>query len=212
MKRLAKALDDAYGRPQPWEPKTPLDELVFTVLSQNTNDANRDRAWASLRKEFPDMEAVLAADVREIERAIAVGGLHAQKAKRIQAILRRVKRERGSLDLDRLRGMTDDAVRTYLMSFDGVGPKTAECVLLFSLGRPGFPVDTHIDRVSRRLGLVPRSASTDLAHDIMRGLVPPEDRFAFHLNLITHGRRTCKAPAPLCNSCSVRALCLRRLP
>jgi len=209
--KLTRALDAEYGRPQPWDPKSPLDELLFTLLSQNTNDTNRDRAWASLRAAFPRLEEILAADVAEVERAIAVGGLHAQKARRMQAILRRVQAERGRLDLDHLRDATDDEARAYLMSFDGIGPKTTECVLLFSLGRPAFPVDTHIDRVSRRLGLLPARVSTDEAHTILRDLVPPEDRFAFHLNLIAHGRKTCKAPTPLCNTCSVRALCRRRL-
>jgi endonuclease-3 len=193
--------------PTSWEPIDPLDELINTILSQNTNDLNRDRAYHALRAKFPTWEAVRDAPLPQVMAAIKSAGLANQKGPRIQQVLRRITEERGELELNFLRDWPADEARTWLMSLDGVGPKTASIVLLFALGKPAFPVDTHIHRVTGRLGLIPPKTSAEKAHEILEELVPPEWYHSFHLNVIEHGRQVCKAQRPLCERCALQKHC-----
>ena len=190
-----------------WDPIDPLDELINTILSQNTNDLNRDRAYHALRAKFPTWEAVRDAPAGQVITAIKSAGLANQKGPRIQQVLRRITAERGELDLNFLRDLPTDEAKAWLTSLDGVGPKTASIVLLFALGKPAFPVDTHIHRVTGRLGLIPPKTSADKAHGILEELVPPEWYHSFHLNVIEHGRQVCKAQRPLCQQCVLQKHC-----
>lgn len=205
--RIIAALEKEYGRPRHDKRKDPLSELVFTILSQHTSDTNRDRAWESLWKEFDSWEEIATAAPRRIENAIRVGGLAPTKSRVIRDVLKRVKEDQGSYDLDLLEGMGMEEAEAYLRSFKGVGIKTIRCVQVFSLRQPAFPVDTHIYRITRRLGLVPEKADPEAAHRIMQSLTPPQEVLPFHMNLITHGRRICKAGRPLCEDCLLRRSC-----
>jgi endonuclease-3 len=184
-----------------------MDELISTILSQNTNDANRDRAFASLRRSFPTWEAVRDAPPPAVVQAIRPAGLANLKGPRIQAVLRAITEERGGLDLRFLRRMPPEQAIDWLLRFKGVGRKTAAIVLLFSLGMPAFPVDTHIYRVSGRLSLRPERCSLEQAHDLLARAFPPETYYAAHLNLIRHGRQVCRARKPDCPACTLRRLC-----
>jgi len=204
---IHKALIQEYGQPQ-WNPRLePLSELVFTILSQNTSDVNRDRAWKRLKDRFPTWEEVLTADVEEIADAIRPGGLAEIKALRIKEALWTIEKERGALDLSFLKNMGVDEARDWLISLKGVGPKTAAVVLLFSLGMAAFPVDTHVHRVSQRLGLIGPKASREQAHRLLEELLPPEIYYPFHLNMIAHGRQVCKAQNPRCEICVLQEHC-----
>jgi endonuclease III len=187
--------------------KDPLSELIFTTLSQNTSDVNRDRAWASMKRAFPTWKAVLAAKPAELERAIAVGGLAKTKAPRIQAILREVIEREGRPSLARLKKMGDEEVATYLETLPGVGPKTIACVLAFSLERPRLPVDTHVHRVGARLGLFGERTSARDAQTAIEAVVPERQRVETHVSLIAHGRTTCTAQRPACDRCVLADLC-----
>ena len=198
---------DFYGYPEWRNPLPPLDELVSTVLSQNTNDNNRDVAFERLRQRFPDWEAVRDGDEKDVIEAIRPAGLANQKGPRIQAILRQVTEQRGRLDLDFLRDMDVDEARQWLENFKGVGPKTAAIVLLFSLDMPAFPVDTHIYRVSGRLGLRPEKLSVEQAHEYLESIFPTEAYYPVHLNLIRLGREICQARKPRCPSCPLNDVC-----
>ena len=184
-----------------------MTELVLTILSQNTSDTNSGRAFMRLRQRFPTWEAAMEAPAGELEAAIAVGGLAKQKAPRIKASLRAVYEARGSWDLDFLRGLPLDEAKAWLRALDGVGPKTAACVLMFALGRPALPVDTHVLRVAQRLGLVPPKATAERAHDILEAMLDPHDVYPFHIMLIKHGRRLCRAQRPLCEACPLLDIC-----
>jgi endonuclease-3 len=197
----------AYGEPEPPSDRDPVHALVLTILSQNTNDRLRDIAFSRLREDLPTWEQVRDAPVERIGRAIQVAGLWQQKAARIKEVLQRLTEEQGSLTLDFLRDMPMEEARQYLLSFKGVGPKTAAIILLFTLDMPAFPVDTHVHRVTRRLGLIPDSTSREKAHDLLEALLPPEIYYAFHINLIRHGRATCRARSPRCETCPLRNLC-----
>ena len=204
---VRKRLLDAFGQPI-WRVKLPaLDELISTILSQNTNDVNRDRAFDSLRAAFPSWEAVRDAPSEAVIDAIRVAGLANQKGPRIQAVLQAITEELGSLDLSLLAEMPVDQARDWLLRFKGVGPKTAAIVLLFSLDKPAFPVDTHIYRVSGRLGLRPEKMSADKAHDHLEELFPPESYYDVHLNIIRLGREICHARNPACEDCMLNDLC-----
>jgi endonuclease III len=202
-----RRLLEAYGEPRWCHPLPPVDELVLTILSQNTNDVNRDRAFAALRETFPAWEAARDAPTRAVIRAIRPAGLANQKGPRIQAVLKGISKERGSLDLRFLRRMTPEQAMAWLMRFKGVGRKTASIVLLFALGMPAFPVDTHIYRLSGRLGLRPERCSLEQAHNLLAGSFPPETYYAAHLNLIRHGREVCHARKPACPECTLRRMC-----
>jgi endonuclease-3 len=197
-----------FGEPVWRNPLSPLDELVSTILSQNTNDANRDRAYQALRADFPTWEAVRDAPVEHIIAAIRPAGLANQKGPRIQEVLREITLQRGNLELQFLSDLPVEEGRKWLLQFKGVGPKTAAIVLLFSLGKPAFPVDTHIYRVSGRLGLRPESLNVEQAHPYLEALFPPQTYYAAHLNLIRLGREICKARKPTCVKCPLANRCV----
>lgn len=201
------ALVEMYGTKNFPGPRNPLEGLVHTILSQNTNRVNFDRAFAELVRRFPSWDAAAAAPPEEIEDAIRSGGLANQKSKHISAILRDIVRTRGSASLDWLADVSNDEALAYLRSFRGVGPKTAACVLLFSLGREVFPVDTHIYRIAERLGWMPPGLSDQAAHDFLETLIPGHMRYQLHMNLVEHGRKTCKARKPRCAECACTSLC-----
>lgn len=196
-----------YGKPEWRDPYPALDELVSTILSQNTNDLNRDRAFQSLKKRFTTWEEVRDANEGELIDTIRTAGLANQKGPRIQAVLREISRQRGELDLDFLSDLSSTEIIDWLTQFKGVGPKTAAIVAQFSLNKPAFPVDTHIYRVTGRLGLRPAGMSVEKAHPHLAGLFPPEEYYSAHLNLIRLGRQVCKARKPSCAICPVATLC-----
>jgi endonuclease III len=200
-------LEASFGAPERGTAKDPLSELIFTILSQNTTDKNRDRAYETLRGRFARWEDVSRADPSQIEEAIRVGGLGPQKSKRIKAILGEIHEKTGRLSLDYLTNLSPNEARQALLAFNGVGAKTAAVVLLFSLDMPAFPVDTHILRVSRRLGLIPPNADAAAAHVILGALIPPEKYYPTHINLITLGRSLCKPRNPRCTECPVLPRC-----
>ncbi len=202
-----RRLLEFYGHPEWRNPLPPLDELISTILSQNTNDANRDRAFTALRERFPTWEAVRDASPEAVVAAIRPAGLANQKGPRIQAVLRSITEQTGRLDLEFLRDLPADQAREWLMQFKGVGPKTAAIVLEFSLGKDAFPVDTHIQRVTGRLGLRPASMNAEQAHAHLAALLPPETYYAAHLNLIRLGREICQARRPNCPACPLTDLC-----
>jgi len=179
----------------------------MTVLSQHTSDTNTERAFAGLKQRFSVWSQVVAADPTEVADAIRPGGLADTKAVRIQAILSTIEEREGSLDLARLDEVDDDEVDAYLVSLPGVGPKTSACVLLFSMGRDAFPVDTHVHRVALRLGLVPAQTTADRAHRLLLPAIAPELHYELHMQLIRHGREICKAARPLCTECTLFDLC-----
>ena len=182
-------------------------ELVFTVLSQHTSDANSERAFNSLRRRFPTWEEAAAAPVEEIAAAIRAGGLAEQKAPRLKRILEEIERREGALTLDRLTSLEDARIADYLISLPGVGPKTAACVLAFSLGRPAFPVDTHVHRIAVRLGWVKRGATAEQVHRDLAPRIPPEIRYDLHAAFVRHGREVCRALTPRCGDCVLLDLC-----
>ena len=198
---------DFYGHPQWCKPLPPLDELISTILSQNTNDLNRDTAFNALKESFTSWEALRDAPLRQVKAAIRTAGLANQKAPRIQAALRSITKLRGQLSLEFLRDLPAPEAKIWLRQFKGVGPKTAAIVLQFSLGKPAFPVDTHIYRVTGRLGLRPAGMNVEKAHDYFEKLLPPENYYAAHLNLIRLGREICVARKPRCPDCPLKNLC-----
>ena len=200
---IRNRLRKAYGRPEPRPHRAPVDELVLTVLSQNTNDRNRDVAYHRLRARFPDWEAARAAGPEAIEDAIRPGGLAPTKSVRILRILDSLDGE----DLSWLAGASVEEGRDFLTSLPGVGRKTAACVLLFSYGLHDVPVDTHVHRVGVRLGLFGEKDSLEACHDELNRLTGPDDGFEVHMALIRHGRRTCSARAPGCPECPLLSLC-----
>lgn len=209
-------LRDFYGRPRNAPHHAPLDELVLTVLSQNTNDRNRDIAYNRLRKRFPTWEEVAHAPLDQIEEAIKPGGISKVKSKRIKDMLLAIERDAGGLDLEWLASPPRERAIEFLESLPGVGRKTAACVLLFSFDRAEMPVDTHVYRVSERLGLIRPKASFEEAHDEWQAMLSalgdhdepdPADAYELHLNLLRHGRRICSAQRPDCAHCPLRRLC-----
>lgn len=200
-------LMEFYGAPEWRNPLPPLDELVSTILSQNTNDTNRDRGFNTLKERFTTWEAVRDADPDEVIDAIRIAGLANQKGPRIQNVLQQITEMRGELDIDFLREYTAEEATDWLTQFKGVGPKTAAIVLQFSLDKPAFPVDTHIYRITGRVGLRPESMSADKTHAYMEGLLPPETYYPAHLNIIRLGREICQARRPRCSECPLQDLC-----
>jgi endonuclease III len=203
LRAIRDRLRTEYGRPVPRAHRAPVDELILTVLSQNTNDRNRDVAYSRLRERFPSWEEVRRAPLAELRDAIRPGGLAPTKAVRIKQILDELNGD----DLSWLAEAPLEEARDYLRSLPGVGRKTAACVLLFSYGRPEVPVDTHVFRVGSRLGLFGERASFEEAHDEMLRLTDPTDAYEIHVLLIRHGRRTCTARAPRCADCPLRRMC-----
>jgi endonuclease-3 len=197
-------------RQGPFAPKprlSAIDEVIATVLSQHTSDVNSGRAFANLKRRFPTWEEVADAPPGEVADAIRAGGIADQKAVRIQRIIAVIEEREGRIDLGRLDGLGDAEAEEYLTSLPGVGPKTAACVLVFSMARAAFPVDTHVHRIVTRLGWIPAGASAERAHQLLGGLVPPDIRYDLHVGLVTHGRTVCKAQRPACHSCVLRDLC-----
>ena len=200
-KEIIELLRQEYGELR-WRPRSdPMSELVGTILSQNTSDTNSGRAFTRLVGRFPTWESLLSADPTAIAEAIRVGGLARIKAPRIKAVVEEVWARRGSFALAFLSEMPLEEAKAWLRSLPGVGPKTAACVLLFALGRPALPVDTHVYRVARRLGLVPPRVGTAAAHGLLEGMLAPDEVYPFHMSLIKHGRRICKAQRALCHEC-----------
>jgi len=200
-------LEKRYGELVPPRRSDPLEELTLTVLSQHTSDVNAERAFGMLRAAFPSWEDVVRAPTHSLADAIRSGGLADTKAPRIQAILREIEDRRGAFDLSYLAGLSDEEARAELVSLPGVGPKTAAVVLSFALGRDAMPVDTHVHRVTRRLGLVPPKISAERADRILHELVPEGLRTPLHVALIRLGREICKAPTPRCAICPLRDIC-----
>jgi endonuclease-3 len=196
-----------YGEPIWRNPLPAIDELVSTILSQNTNDINRDRGFHALRAKFATWEEVRDADPQAVIDAIRPAGLANQKGPRILQVLRSITEERGSLDLSFLGDIPVEEARAWLTRFNGVGPKTAAIVLCFSLGKPAFPVDTHIYRVTGRIGLRPERMTVEQAHPHLESLFPPETYYAAHLNIIRLGREICQARRPRCEICPIVNLC-----
>lgn len=205
---MQSALARQYGDLE-WRPSIdPLSELVLTILSQHTSDTNRDRAFEAMKRRFPTWGEALDAPTYDLAEAIKPGGLSNIKAPRIQSVLRSIWEERKSFDLDFLLEMPVEDAKVWLGRFKGVGPKTAACVLMFACGMPVLPVDTHVFRVSARLGLINNRTNADKAHDVLEAILEPEQRYPFHIYMITHGRQVCKAQRPLCELCVVREWCL----
>lgn len=207
LRYIVGNLEQAYGTPVNTFTHDPLDMLVQIILSQATSDTNSDRAYKSLKAHFPTWDAALAASESDLANAIRSGGLANQKARTIKSVLAQIKDEHGKLELSFLNDMdTLDAVR-YLSQFRGIGPKTVACTLLFACRKPVFPLDTHIFRVLRRIGLVPQKCTDARAHEIMDSLVPEGKHYSFHVNLIRHGRTLCRSRDPACERCPVVEYC-----
>jgi endonuclease III len=207
VRAIHRRLERRFGPLSPPRSSDPLEELILTVLSQHTSDLNAGRAFESLRARFPTWDRVASARPAAVADAIRGGGLANVKAPRIRSILREIHDREGAYDLSFLRDVSDDEATRYLSSLNGVGPKTAAIVLAFSLGRNALAVDTHVHRVTRRLGLIPPGASAERAHVILEALVPPELRVPMHVGLIRLGREICKAPRPRCEECPLNDLC-----
>jgi endonuclease-3 len=207
LRKIRDRLRAYYGKPRNEPHRAPLDELVLTILSQNTNDRNRDVAYARLRARFDSWDDVANAPLAEVEEAIRPGGISKVKSQRIQQILKVIAAETGGLDLAFLERAPREQALEFLESMPGVGRKTAACVLLFSYDRPELPVDTHVYRVTSRLGLIRPGASFDEAHEELRRLSDPEDVYELHVNMLRHGRRLCRPQRPLCEQCPLLRLC-----
>src|SRR5512139_686200 len=208
LREISGLLARRFGRPEACGHEiSPVENLVLTILSQNTTDANRDRAYETLRKRFPTVSRLAVAKPAEVEEAIRVGGLAKAKARSILGALGRLKGERGGYSLDFLRSMPLAEARAYLSSFPGIGVKTANILLLFSFGMPAFPVDTHILRVTKRLGLVPGNADLAKAALSLEPHVPDSEHGPLHLNLIRLGREVCRPRNPLCEGCPLLPVC-----
>lgn len=208
IREIYKRLSRRFGPLDAPRRLDPMEELIVTVLSQNTSDVNRDRAYAAMLERYPSWEALAEAKPAELAASIGPGGLANIKAPRLLAILREIReREGGSLDLSWMRRATSERVRGYLTTLPGVGPKTAACVLAFSLGRPAFPVDTHVHRVARRLGFFDERTDAAKAHGVMEGMVPARLRVRMHVGMIRLGREICRAGRPACEVCPLQDLC-----
>jgi endonuclease-3 len=207
IEEVIKLLGQEYG-PRKWQSgRDPIDVLIGTILSQNTSDANSGRAFAALKASFDSWEAMASAPVEHIARVIQSGGLSQIKAVRIKQVLKQIEKEQGHISLDSLESKPMTEAEDYLTRLPGVGHKTASCVLLFSLGKPSLPVDTHVFRVAKRLRLIDSKVSTEKAHSLLQEQIPPSKVYQFHIHMIEHGRRICHARQPLCNRCILRGIC-----
>jgi len=211
IKEVIELLEQEYG-PGKWQPdRNPIDVLIGTILSQNTSDANSGRAFASLKASFDSWKAVASAPAEHTAQVIQSGGLSQIKAARIKQVLEQIEKEQGRISLDSLKTMNMAEAEDYLMRLPGVGHKTASCVLLFSLGKPSLPVDTHVFRVAKRLGLIDSRVSIEKAHSLLQEQIPPSKVYQFHIHMIEHGRRICHARQPRCDRCILRGVCLGSL-
>jgi endonuclease-3 len=205
--RISALLRETYGYPKWRQHLPPVDEMVNTILSQNTSDTNRDMAFGRLTERFDSWEAVRDADLNDVIDAIRPAGLANQKGPSIQRALHHLTETQGKITLDFITDMPVDEAKKQLTSIKGIGPKTAAIILLFAFNKPAFPVDTHVHRVSRRLGLIGKKTSREKAHDELEKIVPPEDFYPFHLNMIRHGREICNARNPRCGFCPLQNEC-----
>ena len=207
IEKVIELLEQEYG-PRQWQSdRDPIDVLIGTILSQNTSDTNSGRAFTSLKASFGSWEAVAIAPAEHIAEVIKSGGLSQIKAVRIKQVLGQIEKEQGGISLDSLKSMNISETEDYLIRLPGVGHKTARCVLLFSLAKPSLPVDTHIFRVCKRLGLIDSRASIEKAHSLLQELTPPSKVYQFHVHMIEHGRRICHARQPRCNLCILIDIC-----
>lgn len=207
VKHIISLLNKYYPTPSWQRKRKPLDQLILTLISQNTNWRNTSTAYNQLRRNFPTWEEVARAPLSELQKALRPGGLYRQKARYIKEILNIIKQKEGKLSLKRLREMDIHGILRYLLSLPGVGEKTARCVLLFSLNKSVLPVDTHIFRVSKRLGLIDYDLNIKQAQEKLSEIVPPGFYFDFHVKMILHGREFCKARNPLCKECFLKRMC-----
>ncbi len=207
IEKILCLIEKAYGKTRAFRKTPPVDELVRTILSQNTNDRNSLAAFAALKRRFRGWEELSRSDVDRIAGAIRHAGLANIKARRIKKAIDEIKRREGRISLAGLGRMKTDDALSYLGSLEGVGPKTASCVLLFSFGKPVMPVDTHIFRVAKRLGLIAGDINIEEAHRALTAATPKKLIYRFHLCIIEHGRRTCKAQNPRCGSCILYGMC-----
>jgi endonuclease-3 len=208
VKKINALLEREYGIPKRERKADLLDVLIQTILSQNTNDQNRDQAYRRLKSQFPRWEDILNGKRRGVVEALRPGGLAKQKAKRIVDILQWLKKREGKVSLTFLRGMGEEEIKETLGGLKGIGPKTVHCLLLFGLGKEAFPVDTHILRVGKRLGFIPEETDAAKAHSWMVPLVPKGKALSLHINLIRHGRFVCKPKNPRCSDCFLKEECL----
>ena len=206
-RRIYERLVVEYGQPKWRQHLPPVDELVSTILSQSTSDTNRDVGFYALKERYPEWELVLQAPVADIRETIRPAGLANQKAPRIQTALHEIKEEAGEMSLDFLNQMSKEEAMEWLEALPGVGPQTASIVLLFAFGRPAFPVDTHVHRLTKRLGLIGPKVSAEKAHGILESMGEPDTYYAYHLNLIRHGRQICHARNPKCQVCFLQHEC-----
>jgi endonuclease-3 len=207
VRKITRLLEKQYGIPRREGSGRPLDILIETVLSQNTNDRNRDRAFQRLKTRFPHWENVLRAKTKSIASAIRPGGLAEQKARRLHEILLWIEKREGKLSLSFLKKMDSEEIKNMMGTLNGIGPKTIHCLLLFGLRREAFPVDTHILRIGKRLGFIPERMDAEKAHPWMAPLIPKAKSLSLHLNLIRFGRSVCKAKHPKCSKCFLRNEC-----
>ncbi len=208
--RLSESMErlrDHYGVPEPQNRPDPILSLIKVLLSHNTNDNNRDRAYNALMEQYDSPEEIMQADRDELADTISVAGLHNIKAGRIQDALEKIVEERGALDLDFIHNLSLSEAKDWLKQLPGVGPKSAAVVLNFTFGKNAMPVDTHVNRVSKRIGIIPESMSLDRAHDVLEEMTPEDRVYEFHINLIKHGREICTAPTPVCSDCFLNDIC-----
>jgi endonuclease-3 len=207
IEAVIKLLEQEYGSREWQADRDPVDVLIETILSQNTSDANSGRAFTALKASFDSWEAVASAPAEHIARVIESGGLFQIKAARIKQVLEQIEKEQGRISLDSLKSKTMAEAENYLMRLPGVGHKTSSCVLLFSLGKPSLPVDTHIFRVAKRLGLIDSKTSIEKAPGLLQEQIPPSKVYQFHIHMIEHGRRICHARGPRCEKCILKGIC-----
>lgn len=205
--RIAELLEDEYGYPTWRQHLSPVDELVSTILSQSTTDANRDMGFDALKARYDSWSDVRDAPVEHIIETVRSAGLANQKGPRIKAALQFITEERGEISLDFIADMEIDAAKEWLTQIGGIGPKTAAIILLFGFNKPAFPVDTHVHRVTKRLGLIDPKTSAERAHDQLEAIIPAEDYYPAHLNIIRHGREVCQARRPRCEVCPLTSYC-----
>lgn len=214
LREIARRLSEKHQQIAPERGHTaslpPVDELLLTLLSQSTTDINSWRGYQALLDRYCNWDALADAPVADITATIHCCGLAAQKAPRMKAILQRIRAEQGAITLDFLRDTPVAEALEYLLSFNGIGRKTASCILLFSLGRPVMPVDTHVLRVTKRLALIPENCNADRAHLLLEAMLPESEYLTFHLNIIAHGRQICRARNPHCTSCPLADICPSR--